>query len=105
VAADAVDAALSRGLPVPLYVGNRAAPAHVVLAVRPGRRGWDVYDPARGAVVTVTRERYAAAELPFGRPASVLRGFGPMARPWFVVAPGWERPRRPTRHAPHVNAG
>lgn len=43
-----VRAAVARGIPVPLYVGNRLLPQHVVLAVAAGPSRVDVYDPASG---------------------------------------------------------
>ncbi|GAB4063411.1 hypothetical protein GCM10028777_06440 [Angustibacter speluncae] len=51
-----VDAAVARGIPVPVYVGNGLTPRHVVLAVASGP-GWvDVYDPGHGGRSRVERE-------------------------------------------------
>lgn len=51
-----VGAAVSRGIPVPLYVGDRLTPRHVVLAVAAGP-GWvDVYDPGHGRRSRVQRD-------------------------------------------------
>lgn len=55
----AVLAALPR--PVPVYLGSRWLPRHVVLAL--GERDGEplVYDPARGAVVPITSSRWRTA--------------------------------------------
>jgi len=50
-----VRAAVARGIPVPLYVGNRLLPRHVVLAVAAGPSWTDVYDPATGGRHRVER--------------------------------------------------
>lgn len=51
-----VDAAVARGIPVPVYVGNGLTPRHVVLAVATGP-GWvDLYDPGHGRRSRVQRE-------------------------------------------------
>ncbi len=41
-------ATVARGIPVPLYVGNRLLPRHVVLAVAAGPSWVDLYDPGSG---------------------------------------------------------
>lgn len=69
--------ACAAGRPVPIYVGDRWLPRHIVLAVRPGADGLEVYDPARGRVTPVRTSDFVAATLPFGR----------WRRPWFVVLP------------------
>lgn len=59
-----VDAALDRGVPVPLYAGGdtsgglaAALPRHVVLAVgRTADGGYRVYEPGAGAVLPLDRE-------------------------------------------------
>jgi hypothetical protein len=58
-----VDAALDRGVPVPLYAGGdttdgpaAALPRHVVLAVGRTGDGYRVYEPGAGAVLAVSRE-------------------------------------------------
>lgn len=64
--------------PVALYVGSRALPRHVVLAV--AAEGTDLlrcYDPADGGLVTVTRESFTGTRLRLGG----------WPVPWFVVAP------------------
>ena len=43
-----VRATVARGIPVPLYVGSRLLPRHVVLAVAAGPSWVDVYDPGTG---------------------------------------------------------
>lgn len=55
-----VDAAVARGIPVPLYVGNALTPRHVVLAVATGPGRVDVYDPAHGGRARVEREALRA---------------------------------------------
>lgn len=68
-----VDAALDRGVPVPLYAGGdtrgglaAALPRHVVLAVGRTGDGYRVYEPGAGAVLPVTREalRHPAGPVP-----------------------------------------
>lgn len=79
-------AALAAGHPVPVYVGNRLLPRHVVLALPPpaapvgavravGAVG--VYEPSAGGLVTVPREAFVAGRL----------GLGGWRTPWFVVLP------------------
>ncbi len=71
-------AGLQTGLPVPLYVGSATLPRHVVLVVDVTEGGaLDVYNPARGRLATVTREKFAAREL----------GLGSWDVPWFTVTP------------------
>ena len=49
-----------RTRPVGVYVGNRWLPRHVVLAIAAAGDGAAVrlFDPARGALVTVPRDRW-----------------------------------------------
>lgn len=63
--------------PTALYVGNRWLPRHVVLVVGTAPTALDVYEPAAGATVVVTRSRFVRAELR-------LAGWD---RPWLLVAP------------------
>lgn len=63
--------------PVPVYVGNRVLPRHVVLVVAAAHGTWVVYDPARGGLVTVDAEQAAQDRLPFGR----------WHRAWFALLP------------------
>ena len=70
--------ATTNGSPVPLYVGNRWLPRHVVLVT--GYQKEDAvrcYDPARGAVVTVTSEAFLSGRLELSQ----------WDRPWFTVLP------------------
>ena len=70
--------AAADGSPVPLYVGNRWLPRHVVLVTGVGPRdALRCYDPARGAVVTVTGEAFVSGRLE-------LSGWD---RPWFTILP------------------
>lgn len=83
---DRAAAGVDEGRPVALYVGNRWAPRHVVLAV--GRATDDslwVYDPAHARRVEVGRAVVEARKLTFGR----------WDRLWFVVSP--RPPARRTR--------
>lgn len=50
--------------PVPLYVGNRWLPRHVVLVVGPDLL---TYNPASGGTVRLDPEAFLAAALPFSR--------------------------------------
>ena len=77
---DRIVAAVATGRPVPVYVGNRVAPRHVVLFVdlAPGRVDRLLcYDPACGRVVEVEREAFVRGRLR-------LAGWD---RPWFAVLP------------------
>ena len=66
------------GRPVPVYVGNRWLPRHVVLVTGVGpEETLRCYDPARGVVATVTRREFGTARL----------GLSGWDRPWFVVLP------------------
>jgi hypothetical protein len=68
--------------PVPLYVGSRWLPRHVVLVTGPGPEdALRCYDPARGVVVTVTREAFLSGRLALSR----------WNRPWFTILPRWRR--------------
>ena len=60
--------------PVPVYVGNRWLPRHVVLVLDADLR---VYEPASGRVVTVTGSDFTGASLD-------LAGW---STPWFSVLP------------------
>jgi len=77
---DRIAAEVATGRPVPVYVGNRVAPRHVVLFVDlpPGRVDRLLcYDPACGRVVEVEREAFVRGRLR-------LAGWD---RPWFAVLP------------------
>lgn len=52
----AVTDALAAGRPVPLYVGSRWLPRHVLLALRVGEHAVWAYDPASGLVVPLLLE-------------------------------------------------
>lgn len=56
------------GRPVPLFVGSRLLPRHVVLAVAVvGKETLRVYDPARGTLRSVPRADFTAARLSLSR--------------------------------------
>ena len=74
---DALHAAVTAGHPCPLYVGDRI-PRHVVLAVTASAGDVQVYNPAHGRLVELTRSEFEA-----GR----LTTFGRWIRPWFLVLP------------------
>jgi len=79
-----LERALAAGHVVPVYVGSRILPRHVVLALaREADDAAKVYDPASGRRVTVTRKDFAAGK---------LRGCGGWPVPWAVVTPR-ESPR------------
>ena len=72
---DDVDAALTRGRPVPLLVGS-FVPRYYVLALRRDGGGWRVYEPTSGQVrlvdLAAVRERRLAPLLGFDRLHAVL---------------------------------
>ena len=74
---DDVVHAVNLGHAVPLYVGNRLLPRHVVLVVGGDDATLTAYDPARGGPVTLTRAAFER-----GR----LRVAG-WSEPWFAVLP------------------
>ena len=83
---DRIVSATAEGRPVPVYVGNRWAPRHVVLFLggSPGRGdGLRCYDPARGWVVDLDRRAFVRGRL----------GLGRWDRPWFAVLPEPPQPR------------
>jgi hypothetical protein len=91
---DRIVAALAQGRPVPVYVGSRWLPRHVVLFLggTPAGAAWagterDVrcYDPARGRVVDVDREAFVGGRLGLGRWRQV----------WFAVLPSLPPPPSP----------
>lgn len=74
---DEVVGAVATGAAVPLYVGNRALPRHVVLVVGADDAGMTAYDPATGGPTVLTREA-------FDRGALAVSGW---SEPWFAVLP------------------
>jgi len=74
---DEVLQAVALGHAVPLYVGNRSLPRHVVLVVGGDDAGLTAYDPATGGRTTVTRDA-------FDRGALRVSGW---SEPWFAVLP------------------
>jgi hypothetical protein len=73
-----MQAAVTAGHPVPLYVGDRWLPRHVVLAVEPADEGVLVYNPAHGTVGDMLASDFGAGK---------LTTFGKWAKPWFAVLP------------------
>ncbi len=67
----AMTATLRAGVPVPVYVGSRWAPRHVVLALEAQDDAVRVYEPSSGRVVRLTREEWVQG---------------------LVVAAGWREP-------------
>jgi hypothetical protein len=65
------------GHPVPVYVGSRMLPRHVVLALEGDSDAVEVYDPARGTPRTVARAAFEHGEM----------SIGSWDQPWFVVSP------------------
>ena len=80
-ALDDLLAAARAGHPVPLYVGNRWSPRHVVLVLD---EGLVTYDPATGGRVPLRRDDFEAGRV----------GAGRWSVPWFVVRPPRGRPGR-----------
>ncbi len=74
---DAVDRTVDAGRTAPMFVGDRAVPRHVVLAVGRDDDALRVYEPASGDVLRLTREQYL-------RGGFVVAGW---AEPWAVVVP------------------
>lgn len=74
---DVVARAVGHGHAIPLYVGNRLLPRHVVLAVDGDERGLVAYDPSSGHRVRVPREAFVRGD---------LRVAG-WSEPWFAVLP------------------
>jgi hypothetical protein len=64
---DEVFAALSDDHTIPMVVGDRWLPRHVVLAIVGTTDFLRVYDPSTGGVRTITRHEFTNAQLPFGR--------------------------------------
>ena len=73
----ALVAAVAVGHAVPVYVGSRRLPRHVVLAL-PDRAGAvNFYEPSSGGTVSRSVDRFVSARL----------GLGGWDVPWFVVVP------------------
>lgn len=69
--------AIRAGHVLPVYLGSRRLPRHVVLAVAHTADGLQVYDPATGHVVPLPRDAFATGTLS-------ISGW---SRPWFAVLP------------------
>jgi len=74
---DRLHATAGRGLLAALYVGTRLLPRHVTLVVGTDGAALRVFDPADGAVRTVTREQFTSHTI----------GLGGWPRSWSVVVP------------------
>jgi hypothetical protein len=74
---DVVARAVGRGHAVPLYVGNRLLPRHVVLVVDGDEHALTAYDPSSGRPVRLPREAFVRGD---------LRVAG-WSEPWFAVLP------------------
>ncbi|TIC84284.1 hypothetical protein [Nocardioides sp. GY 10127] len=74
---DDVLRAAGAGVPVPVFIGDRRTPRHVVLVVGTPGDDWAVYDPARGELGALTRAQVEQRNLPLGR----------WTRVWFPVLP------------------
>jgi hypothetical protein len=64
---DEVITALRDEHSIPIVVGDRWLPRHVVLGIVGTSDYLRVYDPASGGVRTINREEFTHAQLPFGR--------------------------------------
>lgn len=74
---DRLVAVTGRQRPVPLYVGDRWLPRHVVLALGPVAGRLRCYEPARGVLVDVERRGFTDGRL----------GLAGWDVPWFLVLP------------------
>jgi hypothetical protein len=74
---DVVARAVRHGHAVPLYVGNRLLPRHVVLVVDGDEHDLVAYDPSTGGLVRLPREHFVRGD---------LRVAG-WSEPWFAVLP------------------
>lgn len=77
---DEIVAATATGHPVPVYVGSRCLPRHVVLALGTAGEGGTalrVYEPSSGRLVDVGRAAFLDGEL----------GLAGWDTPWFSVLP------------------
>jgi len=85
---DDMVAATRHRRPVPLYVGNRWLPRHVVLVLGEVEHALRIYEPARGRLVDVSRAAFLAGTLE-------LTGWD---TPWFAVEPDLTK-RLPTHRS------
>jgi hypothetical protein len=74
---DTVVAATSAHHPVPVYIGSRWLPRHVVLALGESAGGLRCYDPARGRLVDVDRAAFTNHRL----------GLAGWDHAWWAVVP------------------
>ncbi|WP_372727853.1 hypothetical protein [Nocardioides sp.] len=74
---DRILEATESGRPVPLFVGNRLLPRHVVLALGSASGRLRCYDPATGRVVPLDRTAFIERRL----------GLSGWDRPWLAVLP------------------
>jgi hypothetical protein len=74
---DAVARTVAAGRTAPMFVGDRAVPRHVVLAVGLDDEALILYEPASGDVVRLTRDHYVGGGI-------VVAGW---TVPWAVVVP------------------
>lgn len=74
---DRIFTAAHAGHTVPLYVGNDARPAHVVLVIAVAQDRLRVYEPSSGRILRVGREAFASGSLRLGG----------WSVPWFAVLP------------------
>lgn len=74
---DAIVLATAAGHRVPVFVGSTWVPRHVVLALGELDGAMRFYEPARGALVDVSRADFVTSKV----------GLAGWDRPWFVVLP------------------
>jgi hypothetical protein len=75
---DRIVTGLGTDLPVPVFVGNRRLPRHVVLATEKTEAGAiEFYNPANGRLSTVPQDAIVTATM----------GLGSWDVPWFTVTP------------------
>ena len=86
---DRIDAHVAAGTTVPLYVGSRWLPRHVVLVLDADGAGLECYEPHRGRIQRVTRQAFADGTFD-------LAGW---STPWCAVVPRTDSPPRPARRS------
>ena len=83
---DAIVTSVGSGVTVPLYVGSRWLPRHVVLVVAADDERLSCYEPSSGRLLSVTRHAFFDGSL----------GLAGWTRPWCAVLPTGSRPGRRT---------
>ena len=66
------------GHTVPVYVGNKIRPGHIVLVTATDGDSLTFYEPSSGRTVNVTRDQWQQDQ---------INGLGGWSRPWAIVVP------------------